>query len=69
MLRSNQPRQKSKPKQKPKDEISSADKRYCKKCYYYGNTVHLCRYMLETGERRGCNYGVGCTKKLEVKQK
>jgi len=46
---------------------SAKDREYCKKCRYYGSEEYghnLCDYMLVTGIRRGCHYGVGCERRV-----
>lgn len=43
------------------------NRKYCKKCCYYGSEAYggnLCDFMLTTGQRRGCKYGVGCEKRI-----
>ena len=48
------------------------DKKYCKNCVYYTNIFgadYCCSYMLDTGKRRPCPAGVGCTEKLVRKKK
>ena len=49
----------------------NADREFCKRCVYYGSEEYghnLCDFMLTTGQRRGCHYGVGCTHRI-IKQK
>lgn len=44
-----------------------ANRKYCKPCIYCGigeYSANLCDYILDTGHRRGCKYGVGCTKRI-----
>ena len=45
----------------------AADREFCRQCVYCGEGEYhnnLCDYMLRTGERRGCHYGVACTKRI-----
>ena len=46
---------------------SAKDRAYCRVCVYYGSEEYghnLCDYMLTTGKRRGCHYGVGCDRRV-----
>lgn len=48
------------------------DNKYCKGCVFFSGGfegVRLCNYYLQTGERRPCPAGVGCTAKLVTKKK
>ena len=43
-----------------------ANVKYCHDCIYCGSEMYgreLCNYILMTGHRRGCKYGVGCEKR------
>lgn len=56
------------PPSETKPSIAKADREYCMKCVYANNNsieVYLCNYISITGQRRGCKYGVGCTKRKE----
>ena len=49
------------------ERFYSADREYCRKCIFYGSEEYgnnLCDFMLQTGQRRGCKYGVGCEKRI-----
>ena len=43
----------------------------CSNCFYYGKLagIRCCKYFLETGERRPCKPGEGCTVKIASKIK
>ena len=45
--------------------LAKADVDYCEPCEYHGkfDAGYLCNYILDTGQRRGCKAGVGCTKR------
>lgn len=48
------------------------DNKYCDGCVFFSGGfegVRLCNYYLQTGERRPCPAGVGCTAKLVTKKK
>lgn len=38
--------------------------KYCFDCIYYGIYLSNCDFYLETGDRRGCEAGKGCTRKV-----
>lgn len=46
-------------------EIKTCDA-FCRGCKYVSDVAHemVCMYMAETGERRGCHAGTGCTRKV-----
>lgn len=49
------------------EKQEAADRRYCRQCQFYGSENYgrnLCDYMLRTGKRRGCHYGVGCGRRV-----
>lgn len=46
--------------------------KYCLTCIYFqggADSACMCHYLLITGERRNCDPGKGCTKKIRRKNK
>lgn len=52
--------------ERDREKQEAKDREYCKRCIYYGSEIYgknLCDYLLMTGQRRGCHYGVGCDRR------
>lgn len=53
---------------KKKKKIKCCDST-CKGCYHYDWRVQVCVFILDTGVRRPCKAGEGCTQRKEGKKR